>query len=466
VGWKKNVAISMLALALAGVSACGGADHSNGNSDDSGNTAGDDGGATGGDEDASGGGNTGSTGNTGSNGNTGSTGQNDIDPNSDDDGDGLVASEDNCPEHENPDQLDLDGDKIGDACDTDTTVCAGGRGDATLARGSLYFLLDWSGSMKEKDGGATTRWDRLVGALDTVAETTVADFDVGASLFPNPQMEATNLCALPLEVLALSTHDAVAFKNAYNAYSTPQGYTRTPTRSALNSLRTNLASAFAASPGSDAIVLLTDGEPNSKSAPTSCNTTNDESGTETAAKALADAGIKLYVVGMAADLNEEHLQAMANKGTPGWQAGQADKPYYIATDPTTLTAAFASIRQDAISCTFAVSDTGQGTPNFERLRVILDRDGDETTPENDSIVANTAYTVDGSNITLSENACTAFRDAVAQSGAASVRISVPCSLPGGGDGDGGTCTPSTEVCNGSDDDCDGEIDEGCDIIVQ
>ncbi len=30
-----------------------------------------------------------------------------------------------------------------------------------------------------------------------------------------------------------------------------------------------------------------------------------------------------------------------------------------------------------------------------------------------------------------------------------------------GDPGGATCVPSTEVCNGVDDDCDGVVDEGC-----
>ena len=34
-------------------------------------------------------------------------------------GDGVLDSEDNCPRAMNPDQADLDGDRIGDACDND-----------------------------------------------------------------------------------------------------------------------------------------------------------------------------------------------------------------------------------------------------------------------------------------------------------------------------------------------------------
>jgi hypothetical protein len=371
------------------------------------------------------------------------------------DGDGVPEACDNCPGLANPGQENLDKNGPGDACDSDVTdepACAEGTSTTTRIPANLYFVLDRSGSMMFLDDLPLSRWDRVAAAFDAVAQTLVDNFNVGVAIYPG-----SGKCLPPAEVLDLGSYagNPGAFTASYPR-TVPEYEADTPTALALRSVREGALYDLVNDPQPSrprAVVLLTDGEPNGANAPNMCSDDPDFAGALQAVQQIAALGIRVFSVGMVG-ANRQHMQDVANVGNPGWQAGQADTPWYDVTSTADLIAAFNSIQASTVSCALRIDSLPAGTPNFSRLRVVLDSNGDAA--GGDRVLVASEYTLDAASatITLGAAACGEFSNDARSDPRASVRVRVPCT-------DVPACVPTIEICDGADNDCDAQIDEGC-----
>lgn len=208
---------------------------------------------------------------------------------------------------------------------------------------SVELILDRSGSMNMSDISPTrygALQNALVGTMGVV-KTEQAKVYFGAALFSGDQAPCLNLSGFTVP-RALNNFSAI--QTLINTHS-PGG--STPTADAITMIHAD----FGTNPppaGSPPIILLaTDGEPNS------CNNGPDNGLSVAATKAAYNAGIRLFIIGLAGVANQ-FLQDMANAGA-GVQQGQPNAPYYTANDPTTLAMAFNQIIGGVLSCDLQIS---------------------------------------------------------------------------------------------------------------
>jgi uncharacterized protein YegL len=375
-------------------------------------------------------------------------------PGRDSDDDGVPDVDDNCSDTKNVDQTDSDGDHVGDACDNCPQTANYGQTDsdndgvgdscaptptgqicetqtaepeASGLKPNVYVLIDVSGSM------TGSPLSQAKSALDTMAPTLANSTRLGFSAYP-----VAGRCNA-WEYLEMDDHSVTSFKNAYSGL-TANG--TTPTGAALDQIAANNALTDPTDPQDasreKAVILITDGTPNS------CE------GLHPSAQQAADLlkkGIKTYVIGFQGGGSPRILNDIALKGgtdAPGFHR------FYDAGDSQQLASALQSISNAIVPCSFEL-DPAPPDPN--KIWVSVGSDPLVRGPQ-----ADYTYNDSTNTLTLSSSACDGLRNATStqstsSSGAPQVTVQMGCQTQ---------CTPTgEEVCDYVDNDCDGEVDEGC-----
>lgn len=208
---------------------------------------------------------------------------------------------------------------------------------------TVQLVIDRSGTM-DRDFGPVSRWQAVYRTLmedDGLVSGLEGRIRFGLTTYT---ADAGTPCPL-LHTVEPALDNLAAMEDLFGGL---EPLDETPTAAALDAVRVQLAALDV--PGPKAIVLATDGEPDTCAVPDPDGLPEARAAAVAAAQAAHAAGIDVHVISVGDEIAASHLQDLANAGA-GLEVGGAERaPYYQALDAGDLAAAFDAVIGGARSC--------------------------------------------------------------------------------------------------------------------
>ncbi len=371
-------------------------------------------------------------------------------------GDGVGDACDNCPDHFNPNQVAAEGNPtddrgivMGNACvpepNENVPICGLQDTEFEQIDPNIYISLDLSGSMGQLTDSGKTRMEEAIDGMDLIAEELHDEIRFGLGTYPHPTQ---GQCTIS-HILDVGTYTINELQNTWKDYA-PIGFT--PMWASINDIYVNNRLSDFSDPFDDqrvkAVLLITDGIANCSS---SVGDGVPENNVVNAISNLYDNGVLTFVVGF--NIDDDSLQAYADAG------GTND--YYLADEAGELANAMREVADLLVDCSYSLDPVPE---NEDQIWVSVDG---QYLDVND-------YSYDsGENLlSLSDSACSEVRSIDAES--LELEIKMGCASqcepeePAGlcdlwyetcGEEICDPCEP--EVCDGTDNNCSGVVDDYC-----
>jgi len=277
-----------------------------------------------------------------------------------------------------------------------------------------------------------TRWAMAVNALDSIMAQYENRVRFGLMVFPRPYQgcgDHPNINIVPEVTNRTPILQKLEQVHPFDICSTGQQPTETPTSEALSAVASE--NVFEPAVRDGYVLLMTDGM-------ATCGAT--ASGLAQQIAGIAGAGVQTAVVGFG-DVDQPEAAAMLNAMGQAGGVKTSSPWYWYAENPTSLLAAISDIVQNAVSCTFKLDAP---PPDPDKVYAYFDGQDVPADPAN-----GWSYDPATQTVTFHGTSCQSLQTGSVKN------VSVVFGCPDS------QCQPSTEVCDGYDNDCDDEVDEGC-----
>ena len=246
-----------------------------------------------------------------------------------------------------------------------SSACAQGTASATLSGVNMFVMFDRSSSMNQRANKNGTRWELTSAALSSFfASPDAAGLELALRFFPHDKPStgcnqtscSVDACAMPLVGLGAlaataapaDTQEAALVDATKNSAPGMAG-AGTPIHAALGGALQWASAQRQKTPDQNSVVVLvTDGQANG------CDE-NIGHIAALAAKALADAGVRTYAIGLTGS-EEADMDQIA-------KAGGTTKGIFVSDGTNTqeeLLAALGAIRGQVLDCDFAMPEAKPG----------------------------------------------------------------------------------------------------------